>query len=72
MRAVANRNNLPFKKLDPLELDMDVATKTIPRNFAIRQLLLPFKDVKTVLWKRQVYHPDCQAALVGYRAGQSN
>ena len=42
MRAVAKEKKLPFKKLDPLELDMDVATKTIPRNFAIRQLILPF------------------------------
>ena len=43
MQAVAKEKKIPFIKLDPLELDMDVATKTIPRNFAIRQLLLPFK-----------------------------
>jgi len=63
MRAVAKENNLPFKKLDPLELDMDVATKTIPRNFAIRQLLLPFK-MENGLVETAIYHPDCQAALV--------
>ena len=62
MRAVAQENNLPFKKLDPLELDMDVATKTIPRNFAIRQLLLPFKLENGVV-ETAIYHPDCQAAL---------
>ena len=62
MRAVAKANNLPFKKLDPLELDMDVATKTIPRNFAIRQLLLPFKIENGVV-ETAIYHPDCQAAL---------
>ena len=62
MRAVAQEKNLPFKKLDPLELDMDVATKTIPRNFAIRQLLLPFKLENGVV-ETAIYHPDCQAAL---------
>lgn len=62
MRAVAVEKNLPFKKLDPLELDMDVATKTIPRNFAIRQLLLPFKMENGVV-ETAVYHPDCEGAL---------
>ncbi len=62
IRAVAEEKNLPFKKLDPLELDMDVATKTIPRNFAIRQLLLPFKLENGVV-QTAIYHPDCQAAL---------
>lgn len=62
MRAVAKEHKLPFKKLDPLELDMDVATKTIPRNFAIRQLLLPFKVVEGVV-ETATYHPDCQAVL---------
>ncbi len=62
MRTVAREKNLPFKKLDPLELDIDVATKTVPRNFAIRQLLLPFKMENGVV-ETAVYHPDCQAAL---------
>jgi general secretion pathway protein E len=62
MRTVASEKNLPFKKLDPLELDIDVATKTVPRNFAIRQLLLPFKMENGVV-ETAIYHPDCQAAL---------
>jgi general secretion pathway protein E len=62
MRAVAKEKKLPFKKLDPLELDMDVATKTIPRNFAIRQLVLPFNMTDGTL-EVVVYHPDCQAVL---------
>ncbi len=62
MRAVAREKKLPFKKLDPLELDMDVATKTIPRNFAIRQLILPFGMENGIL-EVVVYHPDCQAVL---------
>jgi len=62
MRAVAKAHNLPFKKLDPLELDMEVATKTIPRNFAIRQLVLPFKMENGIV-ETAIYHPDCQAVL---------
>ncbi len=62
MRTVASEKDLPFKKLDPLELDIDVATKTVPRNFAIRQLLLPFKMENGVV-ETAIYHPDCQAAL---------
>jgi general secretion pathway protein E len=62
MRAVAKATKIPFKKLDPLELDMEVATKTIPRNFAIRQLILPFSMVDGTL-EVAVYHPDCQPVL---------
>ena len=62
MRAVGQETGLPFKKLDPLELDMDIVTKTIPKNFAIRQLVLPFNIVDGVL-EIAVYHPDCQPVL---------
>jgi general secretion pathway protein E len=62
IQAIARSKKLPFKKLDPLELDMDVATKTIPRNFAIRQMILPFKLEEGIL-ETAIYHPDCQTAL---------
>ncbi len=62
MRAVAKDRDLPFKKLDPLELDMEVVTKTIPRNFAIRQLMLPFK-IEEGLLDVAIYHPDNDVAL---------
>ncbi len=42
IRTVAVECDLPFKKLDPLDLDLDLVTKTIPRSFAIKRLLLPF------------------------------
>jgi len=42
VRAVAKDKKLPFKKLDPLELDLAVVTKTIPKNYAIKHLMLPF------------------------------
>jgi general secretion pathway protein E len=62
MRAVAGDYDLPFKKLDPLDLDMDIVTKTIPRNFAIRQMILPF-NISNGLLEVAIYHPDCQAVL---------
>ena len=48
-RAVAKDLGLPFKKLDPLELDLKIVTKTIPRTFAFRHLLLPFAMSNGVL-----------------------
>jgi general secretion pathway protein E len=62
MRTVSEDLGLPFKKLDPLDLDMDVVTRTIPRNFAIRQMILPIGMQDGVL-EMAVYHPDCQQVL---------
>ncbi len=57
MQAVSQSCGMPFKKLDPLELDMDTVTKTIPKNFAIGHMLLPFNFQDGVL-EVAVYHPD--------------
>ncbi len=62
MRAVGKEFKLPFKKLDPLELDMDIVTKTIPKNFAISHLLLPFNVADGIL-EVAVYHPDSHTVL---------
>lgn len=62
IRAVSEVCNIPFKKLDPLKLDMDTVTKTIPRNFAIRHLLLPFNFQNGIL-EVAVYHPDNTTVL---------
>ncbi len=62
MRAVGREFNMEFKKLDPLELDMDIVTKTIPRTFAISHFLLPFNILDGVL-EMAVYHPDSQTVL---------
>lgn len=62
MRAVAREYRLPFKKLDPLELNIDIVTKTIAKNFAIRQQLVPINMVDGVL-EVATYHPDCETVL---------
>ncbi|MBU0665679.1 MAG: GspE/PulE family protein [Proteobacteria bacterium] len=62
MQAVAYEFKLPFKKLDPLALDMDIVTKSIPRNFAVTHLLLPFNMQNGIL-EIAVYHPDKKTVL---------
>lgn len=41
MSTLAGYLNIPFRKIDPLELDLDVVTKTIPRLFALKHLVVP-------------------------------
>ncbi|MCL1981120.1 MAG: GspE/PulE family protein [Proteobacteria bacterium] len=62
MRAVSRALKIPFKKLDPLELDMDTVTKTIPRSFAVNHLILPVALSNGVL-DVVTYHPDIQPVL---------
>jgi general secretion pathway protein E len=62
MRAVSHGLDIPFKKLDPLDLDMDIVTKTIPRSFAVNHLILPFELNNGVL-EVVTYHPDNQLVL---------
>ena len=62
MRAVGLEFKMKFKKLDPLELEMDIVTKTIPKTFAVSHFLLPFNIVDGVL-EVAVYHPDSHTVL---------
>ncbi|HFQ90924.1 MAG TPA: type II/IV secretion system protein, partial [Desulfobulbus sp.] len=62
VRAVGRALKIPFKKLDPLELDMEVVTKTIPRSFAITHQILPFEMQDGVL-EVVIYSPDSQSVL---------
>ncbi len=57
MRAVSHGLKIPFKKLDPLELDMDTVTKTIPRSFAVNHLILPL-ELNNGILEVVTYHPD--------------
>ena len=62
MRAVADDLGLPFKKLDPLDLDLAVVTKTIPRSFAVNHLILPLA-VKNGVLEVAIYDPDVRPVL---------
>ena len=39
--VLAKEWKIPFKKIDPLKLDLNLVTTTIPRSFALRHLVLP-------------------------------
>ncbi|MFZ5758993.1 MAG: GspE/PulE family protein [Thermodesulfobacteriota bacterium] len=56
VRAMASDLGLRFKKLDPLQLELDVVTKTIPESFALKHLLLPFAVTNGVL-EVAIYDP---------------
>ena len=62
MQAMAADLGLPFKKLDPLDLDLDVVTKTIPKSFALKHLLLPFAMKNGVL-QVALHNPNNRSAL---------
>jgi len=62
MRAVSSGLKIPFKKLDPLELDIEIVTKTIPKSFAVNHLILPFELSNNIL-SVVTYHPDNHLAL---------
>ena len=56
VQTVSKSCGIPFKKLDPLNLDMDTVTKTIPKNFATSHMLLPFNFQNGIL-EVAVYDP---------------
>ena len=62
IQAVAKDLKIPFKKLDPLELDLDLVTKTIPRSFALKHLLLPF-GMRNGVYEVAIYEPAKRQAL---------
>ena len=48
-QALANEWKIPFKKIDPLKLDLNVVTNTLPKTFAVKHLLLPISIDQGVL-----------------------
>jgi general secretion pathway protein E len=62
MQAVAKDLDMPFKKLDPLDLDLDLVTKTIPKSFALKHLLLPF-GIENGVYEVAIYEPAKRQAL---------
>jgi general secretion pathway protein E len=39
--ALAERWSLPYRKIDPLKLDLEIVTKTLPRSYAKKHMILP-------------------------------
>jgi len=45
MRAVAAEFGLPFRKVDPLDLDQTVVSETLPKPFALKHHVLPLSRI---------------------------
>jgi general secretion pathway protein E len=48
-KAVARGLDLPFQRIDPMRLDFDLVTKTLPRRFAARHFMVPVSLEEDVL-----------------------
>ncbi len=48
-QIVAEAWNIPYRKIDPLKLDLNQVTSSIPMSFAIRHLMLPLAVQNRVL-----------------------
>jgi general secretion pathway protein E len=44
IRIIAKKFKLPVQKLDPLKLDLEIATRTLPKPFALKHLVLPLYE----------------------------
>jgi len=42
-KALAKVWDMPYRKIDPLKLDLNLVTATIPRSFAMKHLVLPIE-----------------------------
>ncbi len=42
-QTLAEEWGIPYKKIDPLKLDLNIVTTTIPRSFALKHLILPIE-----------------------------
>ncbi|WP_235185521.1 GspE/PulE family protein [Desulfonatronum thiodismutans] len=60
LRAVAKRFGLEFKRLDVLELDLEVSTRTISEGFARTNLLVPLRivDGHLEILAHNPFHPE--------------
>jgi len=62
MQTVSLKRKIPFKKIDPLTLDMEIVTQTIPRSFAVNHMILPV-DIRNGVLEVVSCEPDNQAVL---------
>jgi len=41
VKVISAASGIPYRKIDPLELDIDTVTRTIPKPFALKHMILP-------------------------------
>jgi len=64
VKSVATHFKLPYKKLDPLDLDINVVTRTIPKPFALKHMIVPLSERDGVL-NVALIDPESQEAVDG-------
>jgi general secretion pathway protein E len=47
--AIADTVGIPYVKIDPLKLDLDIVTSHVPRPFAIKHLIVPIAESEGVV-----------------------
>ncbi|MDH5679722.1 MAG: GspE/PulE family protein [Nitrospinota bacterium] len=63
-RVVARHFSIPFEKLDPMELNIDLVTSILPKAFALKHMVLPLHDSGGVV-EVAICDPEIQDALDG-------
>ncbi len=61
-KVLAALFKLEFLKLDPLDLDLEIVTRTIPKPFALKHMILPLYDKDGKL-QMAVADPECHDTL---------
>ncbi|MDH5509451.1 MAG: GspE/PulE family protein [Nitrospinota bacterium] len=63
-KVVARHFGIPYEKLDPMEINIDVTTTILPKAFALKHLVLPLHDSGGVV-EVAICDPEIQEALDG-------
>jgi general secretion pathway protein E len=66
IKALAERLGYPFQPLDPLELDPEFVTRTLPQKFSDRYLIIPIAEVNGKI-RISVYDPGQREVLEDVR-----
>jgi general secretion pathway protein E len=63
-KAVARHFSLPYEKIDPMELNIDVITAILPKAFALKHMALPIRDAGGVV-ELAICDPEMKETLDG-------
>ncbi|VAX14703.1 Type II secretory pathway, ATPase PulE/Tfp pilus assembly pathway, ATPase PilB [hydrothermal vent metagenome] len=64
VEAIAKQYGIPFKKLDPLDLDIDIVANTIPKPFALKHMIVPLYEKNGVI-SVAIIDPESHEAMDG-------
>ncbi len=64
LKSLSSQFNIPYKKLDPLDLDIDIVTRTIPKPYALKHMILPLYEKEGELYVA-IIDPESQDTIDG-------